>query len=201
MNLNDKIKKDDILEYQINLNNNENRRKLTMNRELRRIEDIIHIKNLFPDVKSILCIGSRDDSEVQTFINNGYDAKGLDICTSTKLITQMDMSNVSPDFGTFDFIYCSHVLEHISDPIKVFKSIKSVMKKGIFIILPIVNRLPDIEHPTVYEIMKYNPETKFKDYPQAFEDFIAFSPFNIPYCCYRNASTEEYEVAFILEVK
>ena len=200
MQNNNDIEKEDVLKYQIELNDDEGRRGLTMARELRRIEDIVHIQNFFPNVESILCIGSRDDSEVQTFINNGYDAKGIDICRSTNLITQMDMAELSPDFGTFDFVYCSHVLEHVSDPIKVFKAIKSVMRKGIFIILPIVDRPPDIEHPTVYEIMKYNPETKFKDYPQAFEDFIAFSPFSIPYSCYRNASTEEYEVAFILEV-
>ena len=201
MNTNDEIKKEDVLEYQVQLNDDEHRRNATMSRELRRIEDIVHIKNFFPEAKTILCIGSRDDSEVRTFINAGFDAHGIDICTESPLITRMDMAELNDSFGVFDVVYCSHTLEHVADPIKVMKAIKSVARHGIFIILPIVDRAPDIEHPTVYEIMKHNPETKFKDYPQAFDDFRPFMPFYVPYCCYRNALTEEYEIAFILKRK
>lgn len=201
MNINEDIKKDKVLKYQERLNNSQNRRDSTMSRELRRVEDAVHIKHFFPNAKTILCIGSRDDSEVKTFNNAGFNAIGIDICTETSLITKMDMAELSENFGVFDVVYCSHTLEHVVDPIKVMKAIKSVTTQGIFIILPIVDRDPDIEHPTVYEIMKYNPETKFKDFPQAFEDFRIFHPFKVVYNCYRNGFTEDYEVAFILKRK
>ena len=193
------FKKEDVLEYQRNLNDDESRRISTMKRELRRKEDIYHIKHLFPFATSILCIGSRDDSEVKTFIDAGYKAHGIDICTQTDLITKLDVSELSPAFvGQYDVAYCSHVLEHISDPMKAMIAIRHTVTYGVFVILPIVDRPPDIEHPTVYEIMKYNPDTNFKNYPKAWDDFSMWKPYLVLYNCYRNALTEDYEIAFML---
>ena len=201
MDISKEHEKDEVLEYQITLNDDPNRRAMTAKRELRRIEDIVHIRHLAPNAKKVLCIGARDDSELQTFLDFGYEAAGIDISTHTDMIERMDMAELTPEFGTFDVIYCSHVLEHVIDPVETFRAIKSVARDLIFIILPIVDRRPDIEHPTVYEIMKYEPETKFKDYPQAWVDFAIFGEFDVVYDCYRNALTEEYEVAFILRLR
>lgn len=201
MEISKEFKKEDVLTYQTDLNDNSNRRLMTVQRELRRIEDIVHIKNALPFYNNrVLCIGARDDSEVQTFKNAGYYVSAIDVCIETDEIMQRDVAELnSLEFGTFDIIYCSHVLEHVMDPEKTLKAIKSVSRNIIFIILPIVDRKPDIEHPTVYEIMKHRPETHFKDYPEAFADFHILRPFNVKYNCYRNALTEEYEVAFILQ--
>lgn len=193
--------KSNVLEYQRNLNDNFNRRNSTAQRELRRIEDIIHIKHNFPYATSILCIGARDDSEVMTFINKGFEARGIDVCTETSLITRKDVSDLDPDIdGKYDIVYCSHVLEHLSDPVESMLAIRRVAKQGVFIILPIVDRAPDIEHPTVYEIMKYTPVTNYKNQPSAWDDFAPFQPYLVPYNCYRNAITEPYEIAFILKL-
>ncbi len=201
MDITREFEKNEVLKYQTDLNDDINRRRDTSKRELRRIEDIIHIKNICPNGKTVLCIGARDDSEVETFSKEGYTVSAIDVCIETHLIKKMDVSELTPEFGTYDIIYCSHVLEHVMDPIKTMKAIKSVARNIIFIILPIVDRKPDIEHPTVYEIMKYNPETNFKDYPQAWDDFLPLQPFVVKYNCYRNALTEEYEVAFVLELR
>ncbi|HUU87781.1 MAG TPA: methyltransferase domain-containing protein [Candidatus Glassbacteria bacterium] len=195
-----KFRKNEVLEYQINLNDNHVRRNSTHQRYLRRVEDIIHIRHYCPAAMSVLCVGARDDSEVQTFIDHGFNAKGIDICKESKLITKMDMAELSPKFGTFDIAYCSHVLEHVIDPMVVFKAIRSVTDQAMFVTLPIVDRSPDIEHPTVYEIMKQNPVTNFKNHPDAWRDFIPLEPFQIVYNCYRNGATEEYEIAFIMRL-
>jgi len=193
-----KLQKNEVLKYQVELNDNHLRRNATFQRELRRIEDVIHLRHYVPQAISVLCIGARDDSEVQTFINSGYDAKGIDICTESKLITKMDMAELSPSFGKFDVVYCSHVLEHVIDPDVVLPAIRSVVNHALFIILPIVDRVPDIEHPTVYEIMKQTPVTNFKNHPDAWRDFRDLEPFQIVYNCYRNGATEEYEIGFIM---
>lgn len=193
--------KDDVIKYQINLNDDQGRRNLTAKRELRRFEDIYHIRHLMPKAESVLCVGARDDSEVMTFIKAGYDAKGIDVCTRTPLITKMDIAKINPDTsGKWDIIYCSHVLEHIKDSENVLRRLRSIARGLIFVILPIVDREPDIEHPTVYDIMRYGPETNFKDFPRAWEDFELFQPYKMRYKCYRNALTEDYEIAFIMEV-
>ena len=201
MDVSKEFEKHEVLKYQTNLNVDINRKAMTSKRELRRLEDIIHIQHISPQAETILCIGSRDDSEVVTFIKKGYTAKGIDICTETDLITKMDMSDLTPEFGMFDVVYCSHVLEHVMDPDKTLRAIKSVANDLVFIILPIIDRRPDIEHPTVYEIMKYNPETNFKDFPQAWEDFVSLTPFTLAYKCYRNGITEDYEIAFALKLR
>ena len=176
------FKKDEILTYQRNLNDDQSRRQSTMKRELRRNEDIYHIKHFFPFSNSTLCIGARDDSEVQTFRNAGFKAKGIDVCQQTELIMQLDVADLSPAFvGQYDIAYCSHVLEHVSEPVKAMQAIRSVVKQGIFIILPIVDRPPDIEHPTVFEIMRKLPETNYKNYPEAWDDFSAFQPYLVPF--------------------
>jgi len=196
------FEKSEVLKYQTELNDDSNRRLMTAKRDLRRAEDIIHIRHLSPKSKSVLCIGARDDSEVLSFVKCGYSVIAIDICTETELITKRDMSELNPkEFGKFDVIYCSHVLEHIVDPIKTLKSIKSVAKDLLFVILPIVDRTPDIEHPTVYEIMKHHPDTNFKDFPQAWEDFVALAPFELCSKWYRNGLSEEYEVAFVLRLR
>ena len=195
-----KFKKEEVLEYQTQLNDNHLRRNSTFQRELRRVEDIIHIRHYFPTAISVLCVGARDDSEVQTFINHGFDAKGIDICRESKLVKQMDVAQLSPEFGTFDILYCSHVLEHIMDAQYVLPKLRSIANQGIFVILPIVDRVPDIEHPTVYEIMKHTPVTNYKNQIDAWRDFIDLEPYKLVYNCYRNALTEEYEIAFAMRL-
>lgn len=199
MDVSKDFEKSEVLKYQTDLNDDTDRRVMTYKRELRRIEDVIHIGH-YCDGDKALCIGSRDNSEPTTFLNAGYNVTAIDVCTETDLITKMDMADLSPDIGTFDVIYCSHVLEHVMDPVKTLKAIKSVARNIIFIILPIVDRQPDIEHPTVYDIMKHPPSTGFKNHPQAWDDFQPLQPFRVKYNCYRNGLTEDYEVAFMLQL-
>jgi len=201
MNNTNEIEKEKVLDYQVNLNDDESRRQSTQRREIHRNDDILRLKGMFPKSKSVLCIGARDDSEVKSFQYNQYFAKGIDVCTETDLITKMDMADLTPDFGTFDIAYCSHTLEHVVDPVKTMRAIRSVVNHAIVVILPLVDRPPDIEHPTVYEIMKYKPTTNFANFPQAYEDFAPFNPCHIRWTGYREGVTEEHEIVFIIEVK
>lgn len=70
---------------------------------------------------------------------------------STHVIDYIDHSKIYPEkicivqdlnknptlpFGdsTFDFVYCSHVLEHLDDPLKILKEIERVGKEGAIIV-------------------------------------------------------------------
>jgi SAM-dependent methyltransferase len=47
--------------------------------------------------------------------------------------------------GSFDFVICNQVLEHVPDPIKAFKNLNFLTKKGgyIWISIPVINRIHD----------------------------------------------------------
>lgn len=68
--------------------------------------------------KTVLCLGSRDDSEVQSFLDNGYDAMGIDLF-KTKLITECDMARIyeHPTLkdARFDIVIALEALEHCLD--------------------------------------------------------------------------------------
>ena len=195
--------KNEVLNYQENLNCQTNRKITTRSREFRRDEDIVHLKYHFPYAKSVLCVGSIDDSEIESFIKNGYKCKGIDVCTNTDLITKKDISELDKDFGVFDIVYCSHVLEHVIDPITAMTAIRNVSKQAIFIILPITTSTePNVEHPTIYNVMKKPPENNFSGYyyNNIWEDFKTLEPYQVVYNCYRTGRTEDCEIGIIFKL-
>ena len=93
----------------------------------------------FPECKKVLCVGSRDVSEVQALRKAGYDAIGIDLFSEdVTVIKLLDMHNIASEFaeGEFDLVYACHALEHSYDPEKVLTGIKKVSKIGAFIVLP-----------------------------------------------------------------
>lgn len=74
---------------------------------------------------------------------------------------KMDITNISYPDESFDFIYCSHVLEHIEDDRKAMKELNRVLKKDGWAILlvPIMT-----ENPTEEHFPKNTPEERMKYY-------------------------------------
>lgn len=174
-----------------------------------RLIDISMIKNFFPNAKSVLCIGSRDDSEVRDFINNGFNAVGIDILDKTKLIKKIDAHNLDKHFSEneFDIIFASHVLEHVLDAEKVMVNIRSVAKNGVFIVLPMVyGRKPSWKHPTIFEIMKVKRKEEASNifmkphkYKNIWNDFASLKPFKLIDGKFRDGLTEPREVYICLK--
>jgi len=52
------------------------------------------------------------------------------LCTEGKRFIQADVSQLPFPGKSFDFVYCSHVLEHVDDPIKACGEIIRVGKRG-----------------------------------------------------------------------
>jgi len=141
------------------------------------------IQNFTPAANSILCIGARDDSEVLSFIKAGFYAIGIDVTPESIYVREMDAHKMTFGKNTFDFIYASHILEHLHNPLFVMHRIKEISKHGVFIVLPIVKN-PGRGHPTMFNIMKDPPDK----YTVSDSDFDAFAPSQIKH--YRKTRSE-----------
>jgi len=129
----------------------------TMDRTHRRpfARYIGQIQKFFPECKKILCIGSRDVSEVYALRSAGYDAVGIDLfSTDISTIKLMDMHNIINEFSKdeFDLIYACHALEHSYDPEIVLQGFKKVSKLGAFIVLPFLLE-PNFKDPVQFNFM------------------------------------------------
>ncbi len=116
----------------------------------------------FPECKKVLCVGSRDVSEVQTLRKAGYDAIGIDLFSEdVTVIKLLDMHNIASEFAEdeFDLVYACHALEHSYDPEKVLTGIKKVSKTGAFIVLPFLLE-PHSKDPTQFNFMKAHWQNK-----------------------------------------
>jgi len=121
---------------------------------------IEQIKEHFPDCKKVLCVGSRDVSEVHALRSAGYDAIGIDLfSTDINVIRLLDMHNISDEFSEneFDLIYACHVLEHSYDPEKVLRGFRRVSKTGAFIVLPFLGA-PHAKDPIQFNFMAKHVE-------------------------------------------
>ena len=125
--------------------------------EKSRSEDIDFIKKFFgKEIKSVLCVGCRDDSEVQSFVSAGINARGVDINDNpSPRIVRLDAAKISNIFkeNEFDLIYSRHSLEHIIDPDLFLNAAGSIARLGMYIVLP-PGKEPRPGHPTHFNIMK-----------------------------------------------
>lgn len=113
------------------------------------------IKNNFPNVKKVLCVGSRHISEVISFRDAGYESIGIDLFSSDESIIRIaDMNKLEQYFSNneFDFIFSCHSFEHCFDPAKVLNSFFQISKFGAFIILPLMKE-PNAKDPCVFDFM------------------------------------------------
>lgn len=97
--------------------------------------------------------------------------KNLDYLTADLYANQphvmekMDIQNIQYPDNTFDFIYCSHVLEHVPNDKKALEELHRVLKNGgsALIVVPIVFSLEK-----TFEDPRYNtPELRLKYYGQS----------------------------------
>ncbi len=95
--------------------------------------------------KTVLCLGSRDDSEVQSFLDNGYDAMGIDLY-KTKLITKCDMARIYGHpilkFKKFDIVIAIEALEHCLDFDGLVRGLRLVCTGYFVCMFPILDE-PD----------------------------------------------------------
>ena len=130
-----------------------------------RMRRIKWLKEVFPEAKSILCIGARADLEVQDFLSSGFeDAVGIDVNKEQKFVKCIDAHELDEHFdeNEFDLVYASHSMEHMYDAKRVMRNIRKVSKLGCLFALPNGKNAitPCADHPTIYEIMLKCPKSQ-----------------------------------------
>ena len=148
--------------------------KRNVTKDHNRTEEIDLIRKYLGNVGSILCLGCRDDSEVLSFIDAGFQAKGVDICQNSSLITETTIETIDKHFATneFDFMYSRKTLEHVLKPELCLKNIRRISRRGCYLILP---EKPDCtrNHTTVFDIMCLTKDQAAKhDKNSLFENFL-----------------------------
>lgn len=209
MDIYKKLSNEEIIKKQKEQHSQSRKKNLTPQRSDVRAQDIALLKRIFPDAKSVLCVGSREDSEVKDFIDSGFDTVGTDILGKTTLIREIDAHDLDKHFGEdeFDIVFASHVLEHVSNARKVMENIKLIAKEGALIVLPMTpGKEPKWKHPTMFEIMKATKGKEDKNifkqpekYVKIWADFDSLRPFELSKGAFRDGLTEPREVWICLK--
>ena len=160
----------------------------TVGRNKQRAEHIEYIKALYPDAKSILCLGCRHESEVSQFLKSGFDATGLDFAgTESSLIKIGDAHNLLDYYekSQFDLVYSSHSLEHMHCANTVLENIREVASMGAFIVLPSKGSL-GASHCSVFDIMAaaedgIDASAQELHSSPLMDDFTALNPYELTF--------------------
>jgi len=122
------------------------------------------LRDLYPNAKNVLCIGTRHPAEVVSFKLAGFSAIGIDLWESPPDVITCDMSKMYENptlqqMAPFDIIYMAHSLEHCLDVDGLLKGIEWSGGKVLSIYIPIKNA-PKNWDCTVFEFMHTDGDIK-----------------------------------------
>lgn len=80
---------------------------------------------------SVLCVGARNEIEVNIFAREGFPrVTAIDLWSSSPKIRKMDMHSLDFPDDSFDLIFASHVFEHAYDFPRVAKECARTLRPG-----------------------------------------------------------------------
>jgi hypothetical protein len=147
---------------------------------------------------------------VDLFQDDNTHRGGVPIKKEGRVIHTADIENLPFRDKEFDFVYCSHVLEHVKSPAKACDEIMRVGKRG-YIETP--SRLSDFMFNTVslgfhlWQVDKINNKLIFRKYSEREKEGIKEQKFfNLVTAKYRNfvqdcfwKSTDQFYIMFYWE--
>jgi SAM-dependent methyltransferase len=87
-----------------------------------------------PSHGPVLCVGCRNELELNRFRERGFDdVVGIDVFSDSEDILVMDMHEMTFPDDSFDVIYASHSLEHSYDEQRVAEEIVRVGRNGAIV--------------------------------------------------------------------
>lgn len=200
------IRPEKSLQLEQSIHSQERKRAITVARRESRLRHIALIREKMPEVRRVLCLGCRHESEVQDFIDNGFSAVGIDVANQVPgLITRMDAHKIGSNFllKEFDLVYACHSLEHMYNAEKVLRGIARISRMGLFAVLPSGNKSLTDNHPSIFDVMANPPDEPGLGIQPWFSDFKSFGPFDLIH--YRKVNPkdkdEEIELLFSFDRK
>jgi len=132
-------------------------------------ERVKELSLLYPELKRVLCLGSRHPIEVEAFLDAGYNAIGIDLLETLPHVIRCDMAKICENpilqkRKPFDILYMSHSLEHCLDIEGLLKGIEWSEATVMYIRVPIKTRpkkwdctllefmLPDGDHTLIEDL-------------------------------------------------
>lgn len=116
--------------------------------------------------KTVLEVGTSNGFFAQEIYKRGADRvvaidfhisplhEALNLLMGTKVeFVAKDLFDLDENFGKFDLVFCSHVLQHVSDPFGALRKLRSVTKEMVIITTTYLDNFPQFEdYPILYFI-------------------------------------------------
>ena len=154
----------------------------------------------FTEAKSVLCVGCRDEIEIEMFEDKNMTGAGIDPAIETSKIKKLPAERMLEAFDEkeFDIVYSSHSLEHVAIPEVALRNIRTVSKKGCYVILPLEERKsPGNDHPNIFDISKKSSNATKEELIECLgEDFKPFEPCEVKDVFYYEYKDMPYEPEF-----
>ena len=194
------IRPEKSIQLEQSIHGQEKKRAITVARRASRLRHIALIREKIPEARRVLCLGCRHESEVQDFIDNGFEAVGIDVANDVPgLIRRMDAHKIGSNFRLkeFDLVYSCHSLEHMYNAEKVLRGIARVSKMGLFAVLPSGNKSLNDNHPSVFDIMASPPDSPDSVGRDILLDFNSLRPFELIHYRKVNPKDKDEEVELL----
>tara|TARA_B100000315_G_scaffold168054_1_gene156573 strand:+ start:1328 stop:2512 length:1185 start_codon:yes stop_codon:yes gene_type:complete len=124
------------------------------------------------------------DSEI---IKDNYKHKNVNL-----IVDRFENISLEKDF--YEFVYCSHTLEHSASALGMLKQIRSYMKYGAYLFLEVPN-LKNIEDSNIVEEFFMDKHTFHFD-RETLYSFLKRMGFTL---VYENEKSDMYNIAFVLQ--
>jgi SAM-dependent methyltransferase len=128
------------------------------------------IKRHCPDLVAaspILCIGARNEVELDVFARNGFqDVIGIDLWSCSPRILVCDMHRLIFPDASFDLVFASHAFEHARDFSRVAVECVRVLRPGGYVFCAV---------PTGFQLSAHD-RYDFKDAKGILEHFESWNP-------------------------
>ena len=124
------------------------------------------------------------DSEI---IKDNYKHKNVNL-----IVDRFENISLEKDF--YEFVYCSHTLEHSASALEMIKQIRSYMKYGAYLFLEVPN-LKNIEDSNIVEEFFMDKHTFHFD-RETLYSFLKRMGFTL---VYENEKSDMYNIAFVLQ--